>query len=254
MTHHEPRRDLEHRRRKHWLKIHSGLYLVVNGFFVGTWLLIQGTPDLADPRARTGFFPGWLLLAWGVVLGFHGLYVWARRPQQQSHAALTGGQAGRVVRTVLFSDIVDSTEQAARIGDRRWGQLLDGHDQISRKVVEANRGAVVKLTGDGMLAVFETPNEGIAAARSLRDELRGWDLQVRAGLHSGEIELRGRDVGGIAVHIASRVMAAASPSEILVSRTVRDLATGSGVVLTDRGTHRLKGLEGEWELFAVGPG
>jgi class 3 adenylate cyclase len=110
---------------------------------------------------------------------------------------------------------------------------------------------VVKQTGDGMLATFDTPNQAIAAAWSLREELKQHDLEIRAGLHSGEIELRPRDVGGIAVHIASRVMASAAPGEILVSRTVRDLAGGSRVQFSDRGVSRLKGLEGEWALYAV---
>lgn len=166
-------------------------------------------------------------------------------------AVRTGGQAGRVVSTVLFTDIVGSTEQAVRLGDRAWNELLELHDRVARRVVTDNGGQVVKHTGDGMLATFEYPNQAIAAALRLRQELGERDLQIRAGIHSGEIELRRRDVGGIAVHIASRVMSAAEPSEVLVSRTVRDLVTGSGHAFTDRGNHQLKGLPGDWELYAV---
>lgn len=244
--------DLEHLRRKRWFLLHVGLFAIVNGFFVGTWLMVQGTSGIIDPRAREGFFPGWLILAWGFVLGLHGLYVWSRRPQEHSLAARTGGQSGRVMGTVLFTDIVGSTEHAARLGDRAWGELLDAHDRIARRVIKTHRGTMVKHTGDGLLAVFDAPYDGIDAVGGLREELAEQHLQIRAGLHTGEIELRGRDIGGIAVNIASRVMAAAEPSEILVSRTVRDLVTGSGLVFSARGTHRLKGLEGDWELFAVG--
>jgi class 3 adenylate cyclase len=241
----------QHQRRKRWWFIHLALFLVVNGFFVATWLMIQSQPNITDVQAREGFYPGWLLIVWGAILGLHGVYVWARRPQLRTLAARSGGQAGRVVRTVLFTDIVGSTELASRLGDRKWAELLDLHDRTSRLAVEGKGGHVVKQTGDGMLAIFDTPNQAIAAGWKLRQELGEHDLQVRAGLHSGEIELRGRDVGGIAVHIASRVMAAAAPGEILVSRTVRDLAGGSKVVFSDRGTGPLKGLEGEWELYAV---
>ncbi|MGH8951104.1 MAG: adenylate/guanylate cyclase domain-containing protein [Acidimicrobiia bacterium] len=242
--------EYAHERRKHWLKIHAGVYLVVNGFFVGTWLMVQGIPDIEDPNIEM-FFPGWLLLIWGVCLGFHAVVVWARRPQVRPLAMRSGGQAGRVVSTVLFTDIVGSTELAAGLGDRRWAEVLDLHDRTSRRVVVDNGGQVVKQTGDGTLATFDTPNQAIAAAWALREELGQQDLLIRAGLHSGEIELRRRDVGGIAVHIASRVMGAAAPGEILVSRTVRDLVGGSKVEFSDRGASPLRGLEGEWELYAV---
>lgn len=241
----------QHQRRKRWWFVHLALFLVVNGFFVATWLMIQSQPNITDLQAREGFYPGWLLVVWGAILGLHGVYVWARRPAPDSLAARSGGQAGRVVSTVLFTDIVGSTELAARLGDRRWADILDLHDRASRQVVVAKGGRVVKQTGDGMLATFDTPNQAIAAAWTLRQELGEHDLQIRAGLHSGEIELRGRDVGGIAVHIASRVMAAAAPGEILVSRTVRDLAGGSTVAFSDLGASPLKGLEGEWDLYAV---
>jgi class 3 adenylate cyclase len=157
----------------------------------------------------------------------------------------------RVLATVLFTDIVGSTERAAELGDRRWRELLGVHDDLSRRLVEQWGGRVVKTTGDGILATFDGPGRAIACAVTLREQLGDIDLRLRAGLHAGEVELRGDDVGGIAVHIAARIMAAADPGEIVVSRTVRDLVTGSDRTLADRGTRRLKGVEGDWQLFAV---
>jgi class 3 adenylate cyclase len=160
-------------------------------------------------------------------------------------------ESRRVLATVLFTDIVDSTEQASRVGDRRWRELLEVHDELARRLVEEAGGQVVKTTGDGVLATFDGPGRGIRCATTLREELGKIGLQVRAGLHTGEVELRDNDVGGIAVHIAARVMAAARPGEILSSRTVRDLVVGSDVALESRGTRSLKGVEGKWQLFAV---
>jgi class 3 adenylate cyclase len=157
----------------------------------------------------------------------------------------------RVLATVLFTDIVSSTERASRLGDRRWRELLDVHDELARRLVEEFGGQLVKATGDGILATFDGPGRGIRCATALRDELRSIGLQIRAGLHTGEVELRDGDVGGVAVHIGARVMAAAGPGEILASRTVRDLVIGSDIALDHRGTQALKGLEGDWQLFAV---
>jgi class 3 adenylate cyclase len=157
----------------------------------------------------------------------------------------------RVLATVLFTDIVDSTKLAGRLGDRRWRELLNTHDDVARQTVEEFNGQLVQTTGDGILATFEGPGRGIGCAAALRDELAGIGLHIRAGLHTGEVELRGDDVGGIAVHIAARVMAAAGSGEILTSRTVRDLVVGSDLTLEDRGGHPLKGIEGTWELYAV---
>jgi class 3 adenylate cyclase len=160
-------------------------------------------------------------------------------------------EPSRVLATVLFSDIVASTERAGRLGDRRWRELLNVHDELARRLVEEFGGRLVKTTGDGLLATFDGPGRGIRCAAALRDELGGISVQLRVGLHTGEVELRDGDVGGIAVHIAARVMAAAGPGEILTSRTVRDLIVGSDIVLDDRGTQRLRGVEGTWQLFAV---
>jgi class 3 adenylate cyclase len=160
----------------------------------------------------------------------------------------------RVLATVLFTDLVGSTGRAAQLGDRRWRELLQVHDDLGRRLVERWGGRLVKTTGDGLLASFDGPGRAIGCAVALREELGDINLQLRAGLHTGEVELRGEDLGGIAVHIAARIMAAAGPGEILVSRTVHDLVAGSDVVLADRGTRRLKGVESDWQLFAVAGG
>jgi class 3 adenylate cyclase len=160
-------------------------------------------------------------------------------------------EPSRVLATVLFTDIVASTEQAGRLGDRRWRELLAVHDEAARGVVEEFQGQLIKTTGDGILATFDGPGRGIRCAAAFRDELRGIGLEIRAGMHTGEVELRDGDVGGIAVHIAARVMAAAGSGEILISRTVRDLVVGATITVEDRGPHALKGIEDSWQLFAV---
>ena len=160
-------------------------------------------------------------------------------------------QPTRMLATVLFTDIVGSTRRAGQLGDRRWRELLNVHDELTGRLVEEFGGRLVKTTGDGILATFDGPGRAIHCAVALREELAGIGIQLRAGLHTGEVELRGDDVGGIAVHIAARVMAAAKPDEILVSRTVRDLAAGADVTLEDRGMYLLKGIDGDWQLHAV---
>ena len=150
-----------------------------------------------------------------------------------------------------MTEIVASTERAAELGDRRWRELLGVHDDLGGRLVEQWDGRLVKTTGDGLLAVFGGPGRAIGCAVALRDQLGDIDVRIRAGLHAGEVELRDGDVGGIAVHIAARILAEARPGEIVVSRTVRDLVAGSDRALADRGTHRLKGVEGDWQLFAV---
>jgi class 3 adenylate cyclase len=157
----------------------------------------------------------------------------------------------RVLATVLFTDIVGSTERATRLGDRRWRELLTVHDELARRLIEEFGGQLIKTTGDGILATFDGPGRGIRCAAALRDELRSIGLQIRVGLHAGEVELRDGDVGGVAVHIAARVMAAASPGEVVTSRTVRDLIVGSDIAVEDRGEHVLKGIDGSWQLYAV---
>lgn len=158
---------------------------------------------------------------------------------------------GRALASVLFTDIADSTALAQGMGDRQWRVLLDIHDETAKRVVENYGGQVVKSTGDGILATFDGPGRAIRAGRNLRDELEELGLRIRTGIHTGEVEFRADDVGGIAVHIAARVMAAARPGDIIVSGTVRDLLAGSGTSFEDRGRHPLKGIEGEWQLLAV---
>jgi class 3 adenylate cyclase len=147
-------------------------------------------------------------------------------------------EPSRVLATVLFTDIVASTERAARLGDRRWRELLEVHDELAGRLVEQFHGQLVKTTGDGILAAFDGPGRAIRCAAAFGDELAGIDVQIRAGLHTGEIELRDGDVGGIAVHIAARVMAAAEPGRIVTSRTVHDLVVGSDIAMDDLGTRR----------------
>jgi class 3 adenylate cyclase len=157
----------------------------------------------------------------------------------------------RFLATVLFSDIVGSTQLAADVGDRRWKELLNEHDDVSGRLVEQYRGRLVGRQGDGFVATFDGPARAIQAARALRDAMATLGIQNRSGLHTGEIESRSDDIGGIAVHIAARVAALADADEILVSRTVTDLVAGSGIEFEDRGDHVLKGVPGNWRLFAV---
>jgi class 3 adenylate cyclase len=157
----------------------------------------------------------------------------------------------RVLSTVLFSDIVGSTEQAAAVGDRRWREVLDQHDAIASRQVDIHRGTRVKATGDGVLATFDGPARAIECGCELRDSLRPLGVEIRVGLHTGEIELRGADIGGIAVNIAARIEGVANVGEVLVSRTVTDLVAGSGIEFANRGIHQLRGVPGDWKLFAV---
>jgi pimeloyl-ACP methyl ester carboxylesterase len=157
----------------------------------------------------------------------------------------------RVLATVMFTDIVRSTERAAEMGDLRWRVLLNDYYVAVRKELTVFRGREVNNAGDGLLATFDGPNRAIRCACSVRERLRPLGLEVRSGLHTGECELIGDDVGGIAVHIAARVAATAEPDEVLVSSTVRDLVAGSGLRFADRGMHALKGVPGEWRLFVV---
>jgi class 3 adenylate cyclase len=157
----------------------------------------------------------------------------------------------RVLATVVFTDIVASTERAAELGDRRWRDLLFSHHAIVRRELERFRGREVKTVGDGFLATFDGPARAVRCACAIRDGVGELGLSIRAGLHTGECELIGDDVGGIAVHIGARVAATARAGEVLVSSTVKDLVVGSGIQFVDRGSHRLKGVPGSWRLFAV---
>ncbi|MFL5898146.1 MAG: adenylate/guanylate cyclase domain-containing protein [Solirubrobacterales bacterium] len=160
-------------------------------------------------------------------------------------------ESERALATILFTDIVDSTERAAALGDRAWRQLLERHDAIVRRQLSLHRGREVKTMGDGFLATFDGPARAIRCARALQGEVARLGLEVRAGIHTGEVELIGDDVGGMAVNIGARIGALAGPGEVLVSSTVRELVVGSGLEFADRGARALKGAPGEWRLFAV---
>jgi class 3 adenylate cyclase/pimeloyl-ACP methyl ester carboxylesterase len=157
----------------------------------------------------------------------------------------------RVLATVLFTDIVDSTRRAADLGDRRWRDVLERHNQVVRQSLERFRGDEVKTMGDGFLATFDGPARGIRCARAVVDDLGPLGVDLRAGLHTGECEAMNGDLGGVAVHIGARVAAKAQPKEVLVSSTVKDLVAGSEIDFQDRGEHELKGVPGRWRLFAV---
>jgi class 3 adenylate cyclase len=157
----------------------------------------------------------------------------------------------RALATVLFTDIVSSTERAAALGDDEWTRTLDRHDALVAHEVERHRGRRINTTGDGMLATFDGPARAVRCAQAICEAVRPLGVEVRAGLHTGEIEFRGADIGGIAVHIGQRVSALAGPHEVLVSSTVKDLVAGSGITFADRGSHVLKGVPDEWRVFAV---
>ncbi len=157
----------------------------------------------------------------------------------------------RVLATVLFTDIVGSTERAAALGDVRWQALLADHNRVVRRQLERFGGHEIKVVGDGFLATFDGPARAVRCAVAIRDGVRELGLSIRAGVHVGEIEVLPDDIAGLAVHIGARVSALAGPGEVLVSSTVKDLVVGSGLAFDDRGSHVLKGVPGEWRLFAV---
>jgi class 3 adenylate cyclase len=159
----------------------------------------------------------------------------------------------RVLATIMFTDIVGSTDLAGTIGDARWRDLLAEHNRIVRDLLDRFRGREVKTTGDGFLAIFDGPARAIRCGEAISDAVHTLDIRLRAGIHTGEVELMEHDLGGIAVHIGARVSAKAGADEVLVSSTVKDLVVGSGIAFEDRGSHTLKGVPGEWQLFAVVP-
>jgi class 3 adenylate cyclase len=179
-----------------------------------------------------------------LTIGHGTLQLRERRTRQRS-------ASNRVLLTVLFTDIVGSTERVGAEGDANWRAVLEDHDDIVRRQIELHTGREVKTTGDGFLATFDSPSSAVQCARAIKTGLAKLGLEIRAGVHTGECELIGADVAGLAVHVASRVQSTADPGEILVSNTVRDLAVGSGLDFIDRGTHELKGVSGTWNLFAV---
>ncbi len=212
------------------------------------YIPIETARSLADriPGARLVLVPG------------NGLNIYARPYAQildHIEAFVTGiapdAGTNRALATILFTDIVSSTEQASRLGDRRWRGLLESHDALANSIIDQHGGRLVKLTGDGVLATFDGPGRAIRCASAFRDALAPLGITIRAGLHSGEVEQRGEDIGGIAVHIATRVLEQARPSELLTSSAVPLLVAGSGIEFEDRGEHELKGITGTSRLYAV---
>jgi class 3 adenylate cyclase len=196
--------------------------------------------------ARYVELPGPDQLMWagdqGPVVAEIEAFVTGVRPSQPS---------SRVLATVLFTDIVDSTRRAAELGDRAWRTLLEEHDRLARRAIDDAAGRAIKSTGDGVLATFDGPARAVRAARGLSDAVRGLGLHIRAGLHAREIEVGASDIAGLAVHIGSRVAALAGPDEVLVTGTVRDLVMGSGIEFEPRGSRILKGVPGRWRLYAA---
>ena len=164
-----------------------------------------------------------------------------------------GVDADRVLATILFCDVVQSTDLVSDLGDRRWRDLLDAYYAMIRRQLERFAGREIKTTGDGLLATFDGPARAIRGAQAIRDGARQLGIDVRVGLHTGEVETMGDDIGGLAVHLGERVCAAAEPGEVLASRTVVDLVAGSGITFSDRGERELKGVPGRWQLYAVTP-
>jgi len=162
----------------------------------------------------------------------------------------TGADPDRILTTVLFTDIVDSTTRASDMGDRRWRDLLDHHNALVRAELDRFGGREIATTGDGFFATFESPARAVRCARAICQAIPSLGIQIRAGVHTGEVEVRGADLGGLAVHIGARVAGRAEPGEVLVSSTVKDLLAGSGIEFEDRGEHELKGVPGSWRLFA----
>jgi class 3 adenylate cyclase len=163
----------------------------------------------------------------------------------------SGSGSDRVLATVLFTDIVKSTERAATMGDERWRDLLERHDDAVKRQVQRYQGRMVGTSGDGSFSTFDSPGRAIDCALAIRDSIKALNLDVRSGIHTGEIEVRGDDLAGLTVHIGARVMGQAGPGEILVSSTVRELLAGSHFAFSERGEHELKGVPGVWKVFAV---
>ena len=256
----------------------------------GGELVVYGSADLVDELLKHGLVDEYRLLVYPVILGSgkhlfrdridtHHLRLIATRsfssgvvllsyvPEEagqmselaqafawtpeQVRSFQAAQNVDRVLATVLFADIVDSTGRAARMGDKAWRELLDRYVDVVRSEARLWMGANLELTGDGVMATFETPTRALRCAFGLHDAVAALGIEVRTGLHAGEIERRDGGIGGIGVHIAARVMSHAAPGEVLVTRTVRDLATGTDLAFEPRGAESLRGVPGSWELFAV---
>ena len=227
---------------------------VLSSVHVPTLVTTRDSPD-DEARYLAGLIPG------ASVAVLHGEdYPPYLGDQEEVFAAIGGfldsvqreeAELDRVLATVVFTDVVGSTEKAAQLGDHQWKDLLDRHHATVRSLLARYRGTEVKTTGDGFLATFDGPARAVRCAQGICEAVKPLGLEVRAGCHTGEIELLGADVGGIAVHIGARVGALAGPSEVLVSSTVKDLVAGSGLVFEDRGEHQLKGVPDRWHLYRV---
>jgi class 3 adenylate cyclase len=218
-----------HRRNDAWIRVGHGRFLADH---------IPGAKYIELDGSEHQFFLG----DTGRLLDEIARFVAGRRPPRDIN---------RVLATVLFTDIVGSTQQASNLGDQEWRNVLDAHDDVVRRELERFRGREVSMTGDGTLATFDGPARAIRCACSIRDEVRHLGIDMRAGLHTGEVELRDDDLAGIGVHIAARIDDLAGPGEILVSSTVKDLVAGSDITFADRGVHALRGVPDEWQLLAV---
>ncbi|HZQ88054.1 MAG TPA: DUF1707 domain-containing protein [Acidimicrobiales bacterium] len=242
---------------------HLRNFVGINSVCIGIWAVTGAQ------FSHGGFWPEWVLLFSG--LGLVGSIARnkesdeekkARQKQErEEHAAKahrsSGGDSGsssssrRVLATVLYTDVVDSTRKLAEMGDQRWADVLTEYEEVVKRSIERAGGRLVKVLGDGALARFKTPADAIRCAIAIRNASEKLGFEVRAGLHAGEIELRGRDVAGIAVHIAQRVCDTAKPDQVWVTRTVADLVAGSGLTFTDCGEHELRGVPGSWQLYVV---
>ena len=244
---------------------HMRNFVGINSICIGIWAVTGAQ------FSHGGFWPEWVLLFSG--LGLVGSIARnkesdeekkARQKQErEERAAKTHGSVGsgsgsgssstsrRVLATVLYTDVVDSTRRLAEMGDRRWAEVLTEYEEVVKRSIERAGGRLVKVLGDGALARFKAPADAIRCAIAIRNASEKLGFEVRAGLHAGEIELRGRDVAGIAVHIAQRVCDTAKPDQVWATRTVADLAAGSGLSFEDRGEHDLRGVPGSWQLYCV---
>jgi class 3 adenylate cyclase len=217
-------------------RVHDRLVNVGNGRWLAEHL----------PNARLVELPGDDHVPW-----YEGRDEWLGEVEEFLTGARATAEPERVLATVLFTDIVDSTRTAADLGDQRWRDLLERHQRAVRDALARFRGREVKTTGDGFLATFDGPARAIRCAGAIVESAQADGVHVRAGLHTGECEVIGDDIGGIAVHIAARVSGLAASGEVLVSRTVKDLVAGSGIEFEDRGEHPLKGIADRWRLLAV---
>jgi class 3 adenylate cyclase len=221
-------------------------------------LVLHTVGDRIDPVEGGRYLASQIAGARLVELAGEDHHPWVSQPEPliaEIEEFVTGQRGGpppaSVLTTLLFTDIVGSTERAADLGDRRWKALLDSHHAIVRAQLERFDGVEVNTTGDGFLAMFDGPARAVRCAVDANLALADVGVRIRSGVHTSEVELAGRDVSGLGVHVAARVMALAEPGEVVVTSVVRDLAVGSGLAFEERGRHKLKGVPGEWELLAV---